>query len=91
MVLAAIVGVASAHGEVGRRGVGFSALFTGGVTLAVGAIVFVRTAGGGQRVGAALAAANAAASWPDHGQSRASRRILRRAWRAIRPDWCSNR
>src|ERR1035441_423045 len=41
--------------------------------------------------GSACRRLNAAASCPAHGQSRDSRRIVLRAWRAIRPDWCSRR
>ena len=61
-----------------------------------GAIVVVEvprgSAGAGQAGGgSACSAANASVSWPDQGQSRARRRIVRRAWRAIRPDWCKSR
>jgi len=41
--------------------------------------------------GSACRRANAADSSPDHGQSFASRSMVRRACRAIRPAWCSSR
>ncbi len=88
----------SLAGCTGARGVfradgGMWALFVGRLTLGVMAGACssgkARRAPRGQpeRAGSACRRPNAVASCPDQGQSRARRSIVRRAWRAIRPDW----